>query len=94
MLVTAVTVVPLFPRPLLLRVQGLNRLPMEYVFCRMDWLFQKEEQEAQEAQGRPRRLSTPQELEDGGEGWVRRMDRYGGVDLHNDPQRCGQAMHL
>ena len=29
-------------------VQGLNRLPMEYVFCRMDWLFQKEEQEAQE----------------------------------------------
>jgi hypothetical protein len=23
-------------------VQGLNRLPMEYVFCRMEWLCQQE----------------------------------------------------
>jgi hypothetical protein len=55
--------------------QGLNRLPMEYVFCRMDWLFQKEEQEAMLSTGRPRRISTPQEFEDAGAARARRMDR-------------------
>ncbi len=48
---------------------------MEYVFCRMDWLFQKEEQEAMLSTGRPRRISTPQELEDAGAARARRMDR-------------------
>ncbi len=39
--------------------QGLNRLPMEYVFCRMEWLCQQVEAASGSVDGRHgRRIST------------------------------------